>query len=229
MLERLERLTTWSDFPGLPIVYVDYREEQSGLLRLLTDSNLAEIRKTSLPSGDIAVGNTGIERKTYSDFVRSLEDHRLFRQLILLKRSYHQRLLIVEGRGSDPTSWRTLRGVILKITCGLQIPILHSTNLEDTAAYIHQIAYQQLGLTHRPIYIPPRLSKPEAIEFQQVFFLSGIPGIGVARARALLKHFGSLARVLSATESQLREVAGIGPKFANEIVSLLHAPAGSSR
>jgi excinuclease ABC subunit C len=48
--------------------------------------------------------------------------------------------------------------------------------------------------------------------FQSV--LEEIPGIGEGRKKALLRHFGSLRRVKDATEAELGQVEGFGPKQA---------------
>ncbi len=47
--------------------------------------------------------------------------------------------------------------------------------------------------------------------------LSDIPGIGEAKRKILLKHFGSLKRVLEATEVELAEIKGITKKDASTI------------
>jgi excinuclease ABC subunit C len=47
--------------------------------------------------------------------------------------------------------------------------------------------------------------------------LDEIPGIGPARKRALLRRFGSLARLRRAGEEEIREVPGIGPDIARTI------------
>jgi excinuclease ABC subunit C len=52
--------------------------------------------------------------------------------------------------------------------------------------------------------------------------LDEVPGIGPARKRALLTHFGSPEAVLSATAAELEAVAGVGPKFARELHRELH-------
>ncbi|WP_315852001.1 DNA-processing protein DprA [Tautonia rosea] len=49
--------------------------------------------------------------------------------------------------------------------------------------------------------------------------LAMIPGIGPLTSRALLEHFGSAAKVLSASLSDLKRVPGVGPKLAEKIVS----------
>jgi excinuclease ABC subunit C len=48
--------------------------------------------------------------------------------------------------------------------------------------------------------------------------LSDIPGLGEKRVTALLKRFGSAARLRKATIDEISEVAGIGPVLAQQIV-----------
>ena len=47
--------------------------------------------------------------------------------------------------------------------------------------------------------------------------LSSIPGLGPARSRELLRHFGSVTRLKAATVEQLTEVDGIGPVMAQNV------------
>lgn len=47
--------------------------------------------------------------------------------------------------------------------------------------------------------------------------LSEVPGLGEARIRALLRHFGSVAALRNATVAQIEELPGIGPKLAETI------------
>ncbi len=51
--------------------------------------------------------------------------------------------------------------------------------------------------------------------------LDKIPGIGPAKSRALLKKFGSVSRIKSATPEELAEVQGVNMKLANSILSSL--------
>jgi excinuclease ABC subunit C len=50
-----------------------------------------------------------------------------------------------------------------------------------------------------------------------------IPGIGPARQRALLDHFGSLRAVGSATEDQIRTLPGFNAKLAERVRTSAHA------
>jgi excinuclease ABC subunit C len=53
--------------------------------------------------------------------------------------------------------------------------------------------------------------------------LAEIPGLGPARVKVLLKHFGSVARLKAAEPSEIAEVKGVGPSLAAAIVARLGA------
>ena len=57
--------------------------------------------------------------------------------------------------------------------------------------------------------------------------LDGIPGLGEVRRTALVKHFGSLARLRQASVSDITEVPGIGDRTARSILESLNT-AGSA-
>ena len=52
--------------------------------------------------------------------------------------------------------------------------------------------------------------------------LEVVPGLGPAKRRALLKHFGGLQGVLRAGVPDLEKVAGIGPSLARSLYDHLH-------
>src|SRR3954454_14400376 len=47
--------------------------------------------------------------------------------------------------------------------------------------------------------------------------LTMVPGVGPHTSRALMERFGTPTRVLDASPSALRDVAGVGPKLAERI------------
>jgi excinuclease ABC subunit C len=55
--------------------------------------------------------------------------------------------------------------------------------------------------------------------------LDGIPGLGEARRKALLRHFGSVKKLRAATVEELQSVSGIGPALAATIAAELAAEA----
>jgi excinuclease ABC subunit C len=54
--------------------------------------------------------------------------------------------------------------------------------------------------------------------------LSEVPGLGPARVRLLLRHFGSVKRLRAAPPAEIAEVRGIGPALAEAIVARLGGP-----
>ncbi len=58
--------------------------------------------------------------------------------------------------------------------------------------------------------------------------LSEIPGLGPARVKELLRHFGSVARLRTASEADIAEVKGLGPNLAATVYRHLRADGVSS-
>jgi len=53
------------------------------------------------------------------------------------------------------------------------------------------------------------------------FIVASLPGVDAVRARSLLRHFGSVLRVFTATIEELESVEGIGRKTAEKIRRIL--------
>ena len=51
--------------------------------------------------------------------------------------------------------------------------------------------------------------------------LSEVPGLGPARVKTLLSHFGSVKRLREAGRDEIADVKGIGPVLAESIVARL--------
>ncbi|HEX5950536.1 MAG TPA: helix-hairpin-helix domain-containing protein, partial [Actinomycetota bacterium] len=59
--------------------------------------------------------------------------------------------------------------------------------------------------------------------------LDEVPGVGPTRKKALLKRFGSLARLSRATPEEIAQTPGVGPELARAIHDRLHAPVPERR
>jgi excinuclease ABC subunit C len=59
--------------------------------------------------------------------------------------------------------------------------------------------------------------------------LDDVPGIGPARKRALLRRFGSLARLARASVDEITETPGVGPELARAVHERIHAGPGGER
>jgi excinuclease ABC subunit C len=55
--------------------------------------------------------------------------------------------------------------------------------------------------------------------------LDEVPGIGPVRKKALLRRFGSLARLARASEEEIAATPGVGPRLAAEIAARLTRPS----
>jgi len=64
--------------------------------------------------------------------------------------------------------------------------------------------------------------KPKKMKNQQLYLLQGLPEIGPALAYRLLLHFGSIKKIMRATEKQLLMVDGIGKTKALKIVEFIN-------
>jgi excinuclease ABC subunit C len=58
--------------------------------------------------------------------------------------------------------------------------------------------------------------------------LDGVPGLGEVRRKALLRHFGSVKRLCTATVEEITEVPGVGRRTAEAILAALGAASADS-
>ena len=59
-----------------------------------------------------------------------------------------------------------------------------------------------------------------------VSVLDGVPGLGPAKRKAVLKHFGSVRRMRAAAEADFLDVPGIGPAMARQLAAALATDTG---
>ncbi len=209
-------------------VLVDYREERSGVPDLLAGHADLDVHSVALPVGDyLLAGTLLVERKTSSDFVASVRDGRLIRQLAALSRTSNGSppVLMLEGDGSGAIpslGGPQRRGLLAWAVVSGGVSVVPSSGPADTAQLLTTMARRCAMLTkgsgssrsrttrnkHRAQ--SPRRGKngPEAV-------LQAIDGIGPRRAQQLVAHFGSVAAVLRASKEELCAVTGIDGQLAN--------------
>ncbi|MEM4261851.1 MAG: DEAD/DEAH box helicase, partial [Candidatus Diapherotrites archaeon] len=203
--------TKITDFETKEItIYVDTREQASRIIPELQNYGMKVIIK-QLEVGDFVLSNdVVIERKTISDFLSSLADGRLFNQLALMSSTYSAPLIILEGNYQEIFTERnfhenSIRGALSSIALNYRIPIIQSSGFEETAKYIFLIAKrEQLG-EEKEIRLRTG-KKGLTLQEQQQYILEGFPMIGPSLAKALLKKFGTIRAIMSATIQELQEV-----------------------
>ena len=203
-------------------IIVDYRERNSLVASTLVEFGF-EIEFRELKVADYLVNNVAIERKTVSDFISSMINHRLVKQLEELQQ-YENKLLIIEGIDeqelySDDEEHlegkhikenhglslhpNAIRGFLLSVTLKHKIPVILTKNYEDTAKYLSLLARKKekessLNVTKKS------LNKKERLQF----ILEGFPGIGPKTAKKLLSHFHTIKNIANASAEELTEVIG---------------------
>jgi Fanconi anemia group M protein len=202
-------------------VLVDPRERDMG--KLLESLGL-EVTLTALQVGDYVLSDRlAVERKTAEDFVQSIIDpeRNLFRQISDLARTYQRPVLILEGRdlytrAMNPAS---IRGALASIAADFRVPIIPTESREETAAVISLLAKRERREGREPKQHGHKTAR--TLAEQQEYLVSALPSVGPAVARNLLRHFGSVERIMAASQEELQEVDLVGPKMAERIRELV--------
>jgi DNA excision repair protein ERCC-4 len=205
-------------------IYADYREEKSGVPELLKKLGALVILE-NLSVGDYVVGEgVIIERKSVTDFVKSIFDKRLFDQVSKLKETSSNAFIILEGsieRAKRFTSnWNAVLGALVSIQVGYGIGILLSSDVEDTAYLIYKLGEKFSDSQRRTISLV-RKPKLSTLRDAQFFVVQSFPNIGPVLAEKLLERFGSIRDICNASISDLQKV--LGEKRAEELFKLINS------
>ena len=198
---------------------VDLHERESGVIEHLVAKG-AEVAVEALPVGDYLLSErVAVERKTVSDFLASLTKKRLYRQLDALKENFARPLILIEGRdlyGIRKIHPDVIRSALALIAVEYGFPVIFTADARDTAGFLYAAASQeQLGRKQKLSLRGEK--KPMLLEERQRYVVESLPQIGPELAERLLKHFGSVDRIVRATEEELQAVPRIGAKKAREI------------
>lgn len=202
-------------------VVVDCREPQS-FLTLFSEEDA--VSSGQLGCGDFLVDDQWVfERKTIRDLCVSLVDGRLFRQALQLVQSEYHPVIVLEGRSSDLKECgvrrEAVQGALITLSVFFGLPVLRSLDPQETVQLIRYTAQQ--GARFAEGGVPRAGYRPKGRKARQLYVLQSLPGIGKKRAATLLEHFGGVEAVMSATEDELAQVAGIGIPIAEKIRNLV--------
>lgn len=210
--------------PQIKII-LDTRELRNPIAKLLFEKGI-KIEAQRLEVGDFILSEqVAVELKKIPDFVNSLLDGRLFTQAVELKRNFEKPLYILEGELEDIFEVRNIapnaiRAALISLMLDYQIPILFSSQFEDTADILELIAKrEQLDLKKE---ISLRGSKRAwSLAEQQQFLIEGLPLVGPNLAKALLKKFKTPKKIFTAKKDKLMKVEKLGEKKAETIRKVL--------
>ncbi len=211
------------------LIYADHREENSGIIAELRRKENLDVQTKQLDMGDFLLSNDVIvERKAVKDFLQSLIDGRLFSQLHALANSdYEKPLMIVEGFDEELYSLRNIhenaiKGAISSIALDYRIPIIFTRSATETTQYLHIIAKREQFPNSKEIGIRKGRKGYSTRELQQLI-IECLPSIGPTLAKKLLKQFGSVKKIMGASEKRLQKIDNIGEKKAKRIREVIDA------
>ncbi len=201
-------------------VFVDSREREMG--KLLEACGM-EVTLQNLEVGDYVISDrVAIERKTAQDFVASIIDpeRNLFRQLTDLSRTYERPVLILEGRDlyTRAVNPNSIRGALAAVAVDYGIPIIPTEDQNETAQIIAVLAARERKEGREPKVHGHKTAR--TLKEQQEYLVSAFPSVGPAVARNLLQHFGSIEKIMNASQAELQEAELVGPKIAERIREL---------
>ena len=194
-------------------ILVDHREPKE-IIQLLGDS----AAKATLNTGDYLTGNIAVERKTIPDFLNSLIQKRLFTQLLKMKQTDYICLLLIEGSIDMRmfTYPSVFYGAIQKIIIELEIPVVFSETIENTAKIL-----QMLNNRQRKTFFIKGVKAIKTGKGVQEEILRCFPGIGQKRAKELLLNFGSLKKIFESDHKELMQCKDISKKSARGIKAVI--------
>ncbi len=204
-------------------IIVDNRERNLTILEGLEKNGMG-IMLAQLPVGDYIVSDRMcVERKTATDFEKSIMDARLFDQLERMSKSFAKPILIVEGSDGDfLLSKNVIVGTTVAAFTDFNVQVLRSKDEEETALMLSKLAEREQSTGKRE----PRilgLKRANTTYDWQVLILSSMPGIGPKLAKDLIKHFKTIKNVVLADQKELQKVDKIGKKKAEQVHQILNA------
>ncbi len=191
-------------------VIVDYREKNSLVASELISLGI-EVEFRELKVADYLVNDIAIERKTISDFIGSMLNKRIFRQLEEIQQ-YEKKFLIIEGfeeqelyndDRTEGVSANAIRGFLLSIILKYKIPIIFSKDSEDTAKFINVLARKKVKESSLNVS-KKNLNKKERMQF----ILESFPGIGPKNAKKLLEEFKTIKNIMNSPLEEIEKVVG---------------------
>lgn len=205
--------------------------EPRELRALGTVSAVPELYGVDFLTWGATTGKVGVQRKEVADFVASLRDDRLGKE-VAQARSLDIRMLIVEGRiewTNDGTLLDTrsplTRAQYLATLWSLQSEgwwiTCTSSTTETTESlllftrWVAKAKHSTLTARNGP---PRNMYGTRGSEDWQCHVLQSFPGIGYERARSVVEYYGGLPLAWTGT---LSDVPGIGKKTSERLEGLL--------
>lgn len=203
-------------------ILLDTREspETKEILELFLKSE-----ETMLKVGDIVYNDLIVfEHKTINDFISSVFDGRLFRQISEMQNNYPHSFVLVSGTLTEvlETAEAIARySSILAAVCSCfarGCPVIFCDTLVNMADVIKVLSKKLTDGKERS-----RPVEKTKMEDKRLQLICSFKGVDATRGKALLNRFDTVSNVLNASSSDLQEVHGIGKVTADNIRAVLNS------
>ena len=174
----------------------------------------------------------GVQRKELKDFMASLDDGRLTKEVHQMNASVRMPLLVLEGRiqirdgkvmvarYTRDMTFASFQRRLLTLA-GRGVMTVFASEPQLTAETIMAYYLWSQSDSHTTAITRPKpqndWGKPTNRDWQ-VYLLQGIDGMGVTRANAILDTLGYCPLQVVASVEELMQVPGIGKKMAEKII-----------
>lgn len=206
---------------------VDDREPDSVVVTVSAHPDVEDIHIEHLEDGDLLMGNVGIERKTPSDFARSITDDQvnIYEQAESLGMNVRYPFVLLEGRvrgfenlGFSGLPAVAMRGAMASITIRTGVPVIPCDDLEmlvDLGVRLGRKSVEAPG--------PEFFTRSGRVVDANVTarMLAEIPSVGPQRAMNIADVYPSVTAVSRAAKDDLMAVEGVGENTAETILNAL--------
>jgi len=166
-----------------------------------------------------------VHRKTTHGFLASIEDRSLFVEATESAESDRAGVFVIEGVALPKTRDfhpNAVRGAITALIIEYGVSVITTASPEETAELILMMAKQeQHGIPEITLHPKRRAVDVPDVQRRVVEML---PGAGLVIARELLKEFGTIEKIASASAEELAGVKGVGKTKAEEIRRVFREP-----
>jgi len=208
---------------------IDSREENSFAERVKNKNPVTGVEREFIEIGDVLLDDEFAIEIKRKDLISSITSNRLFDQLNSLMNYEHPILCIVlddiyKQFYFSNSRWihKAYRGTLT--TLAVSYPKLKVFQFQDEDELVEFLIgldkkIHKEGSSQRP---SPIARKPKSLDERRENMLCMIEGLGVPKAKLLLKQFGGIYGLCSANMIELQAVDGIGKKLALNIWNVLH-------
>lgn len=178
----------------------------------------------------------GAQRKTHKDFLASLNDGRLAREVAQIAHMIEHPTLILEGVehwnlndtmaiGRQTVTRTQWIGTQLSLAREHGLCIMHTRDAHHTGGLLAVMIGWSNKRKHNTAFARPKpigeWGKASSAEWA-AHLLQGFEGIGPDTARAIVKHFQGVPLSWDVDEAELRKVPGVGKTRAAAMISALN-------